>query len=362
MEALNYIHKTLGVGTVYLSNKYPRASFEVSSQQELRIILAIFARYNLNSAKHLNYLDFCKAFLLYTKDSGREYRSKLKPILLDILSSMNNSRTNFNLTANRKLHITSNWLLGFVEGDGSFSYARGNGKLLLIIIQKGDLPLFNAIRDFLVDLAKEYNVINNLDIDENAINIYSNRTGISRLEVSRSDFLKHILIPLFNSLTFHTKKYLDYCDWVALFNIRQSGFHYLPEGQKLIDRISSQMNNNRLSTSPDFGLKTQKSDSAQSKLVNRAELIADINKLLSMPSNYEHKQDGRTWIKSECKYMWDVKSTVVELIYPDGIIETFHSQTDCAKFLGVSRPTVSLRLVKSRSFLFQNKVCRLKLK
>lgn len=108
MEALNYIHKTLGVGTVYLSNKYPRASFEVSSQQELRIILAIFARYNLNSAKHLNYLDFCKAFLLYTKDSGREYRSKLKPILLDILSSMNNSRTNFNLTANRKLHITSN--------------------------------------------------------------------------------------------------------------------------------------------------------------------------------------------------------------------------------------------------------------
>ena len=111
------------------------------------------------------------------------------------------------------------------------------------------------------------------------------------------------------------------------------------------------MNNNRLSTS------NSKQDSPQGKLINRAELIADITKLLSKPSNYELRQDGRIWIKSESKYMRDTKSTSVELIYSDVIVETFHSLTDCAKFLGVSRPTVSTRLAKGQSFIFQNKLC-----
>lgn len=117
------------------------------------------------------------------------------------------------------------------------------------------------------------------------------------------------------------------------------------------------MNNNRLSTSS-----SSKEESAQEKLINRAELIADITKLLSMPSNYEKREDGRIWIKSEGKYMWDVKSIAVELISQDGIIENFHSLTDCAKFLGVSRATVSLRLKQSKSFLFHNKLCEVKLK
>ena len=209
VEVLNYIHNILGVGAVYLSKKYPRASLEVCSQEGLLIILAIFARCNLNSTKHLNYLAFGEAFILYTKDKSREYWNKLKPILLDILSSMNSKRTKLDLTASHKILITSNWLLGFVEGDGSFSYARGNVRLNFSITQKDNDPLLNAIKDFLLNLAKEYRTVNNLErqlLNENAINIYNYPEGISLLQVSRSDFLEHILIPLFNSLTFHTKK------------------------------------------------------------------------------------------------------------------------------------------------------------
>lgn len=103
-------------------------------------------------------------------------------------------------------------MLGFTEGDGSFSYARNNNKLVFVITQKENDSLLNAIKYFLLDLAKQYKTVNNLDIDENALNIYTNQKGTSNLLVGRSDFLKYILIPLFNSLTFHTKKYLDYCD------------------------------------------------------------------------------------------------------------------------------------------------------
>ena len=54
---------------------------------------------------------------------------------------------------------------------------------------------------------KKYIYINNLNINENAIKLYSNKDGISILQVSRSDFIEHVLIPLFNSLTFNNIYY-----------------------------------------------------------------------------------------------------------------------------------------------------------
>jgi len=62
-------------------------------------------------------------------------------------------------------------------------------------------------------------------------------------------FIKLALIPLLDDLTWRSKKYLDYCDWKYIIAILQKGFHYLPEGKALIDKILGQMNNNRLSTS-----------------------------------------------------------------------------------------------------------------
>lgn len=68
----------------------------------------------------------------------------------------------------------------------------------------------------------------------------------------------------------------------------QKGFHYLPEGIFLIERIVSQMNNGRLSTS-----NTTKLDRNQLKL--------EIDKFLTQPSNYEIRE-GRTFIVSLNRY------------------------------------------------------------
>lgn len=128
------------------------------------------------------------------------------------------------------------------------------------------------------------------------------------MRIMRGDFIELVIIPLFNSMLFRTKKYLDgapptegrrrppptegadYLDWVAIFDIRKKGLQYTPEGHKVIDRILNQMNNNRLSTS-------------SKPRIDRAELIIDLNNLLSLPSNYEYKEDGKIFIISENRYL-----------------------------------------------------------
>lgn len=100
-------------------------------------------------------------------------------------------------------------------------------------------------------------------------------------------------------MIFWTKKSLDYLDWVAIFNIRKKGLQYTPEGQKLQDRISNQMNNNRLSTS-------------SKPRINRAELILDLNNILSFPSDYEYKENGKIFIIPENRYLtggWCVRKS-----------------------------------------------------
>lgn len=90
-------------------------------------------------------------------------------------------------------------------------------------------------------------------------------------------------------MVFRSKKYLDYVDWVAIFNIKKKGLHYLPEGKKLIERILAQMNLNRLSNRPG------KSESGKSEVTKdgRAELLSGITNLLSLPSNYEYRENGK---------------------------------------------------------------------
>ena len=72
------------------------------------------------------------------------------------------------------------------------------------------------------------------------------------------------------------------------------------------------MNNNRLSTAN------------KSTEVKRTFTKAEIDSILSIPSNYEIQWDGRTLVKSSSKYIFSRKNIKVELKDPQGsIFKTF---------------------------------------
>lgn len=59
---------------------------------------------------------------------------------------------------------------------------------------------------------------------DNAVGIYPEGGEKWRLSVTRLDFIEHVIIPLFNSVTFRSKKHKDFLDWVAMFNILKKAF------------------------------------------------------------------------------------------------------------------------------------------
>ena len=162
------------------------------------------------------------------------------------------------------------------------------------------------------------------------------------LHIYQQDFINNKLIPLFDSMTWQSKKFLDYQDWKLILRLKNLGLQYTEEGLKAIDRLINQMNDYRLSTS-------------DSPKVDRASLLSEIELLLNGPSNLE-EIEGRIFIKSLNRFRSEKKYIAVELQDEKGnILNSFHSIADCIKFLGLGRDLVYKRYQKGQPILFGGK-------
>lgn len=109
--ALEYLKTTLGLGSIYKSSRGPVQNsviFTIFSREDLGIILAILAKYSLNSSKHLNFSAFAKAYMLYNKSSKHSLRAEINPILDEIAESMNSLRKDFVMPSEHRIVITKN--------------------------------------------------------------------------------------------------------------------------------------------------------------------------------------------------------------------------------------------------------------
>lgn len=149
IEVLHFIKSKLGMGEV--RDRGSNAIFTIRAQQDIVELIEILSKYPLNSKKYLDFSDFKRAFELYTNS-----KTKTPELILDITlikDGMNKGRTKFSMPIEHKYRITPYWLLGFVEGDGSFFIRRKNYQLYFSIAQHSrDLELINKIADFLYDL------------------------------------------------------------------------------------------------------------------------------------------------------------------------------------------------------------------
>ena len=124
----------------------------------------------------------------------------------------------------------------------------------------------------------------------------------------------------------------------------QKGFQYLSEGQILIERIVSQMNYGRLSTS-------------NTTKIDRNLLRLEVDKFLTQPSNYEIRE-GRTFIVSLNRYT--VANAAIEVFLMDKgneVLKSFSSVAECANYLGLTRFTVKRRADNGQQFIFKGETC-----
>ena len=273
IEMLRYIQKTLQIGKV---TSYKNAAyFRVGSQKEIKAIIDIFSNAPLNTTKQLNFLDFKKAFILYTNTKHKT--TSLKQEIDRIINNMNKRRSDDESTELKDYKITPYWFLGFVEGEGSFSVQKGNLLLVFSLSQSSkDLPLMEAIKNFISNLAansvyksrRNYNSVASLSVSSGV----NNSKPAVQIGVTNIDFIRNVLVPFFDSLVWRSKKELDYKDWKTIMNLKQNGQHFTQIGIEIIHKILSQMNNNRLSTN------------SKKVSVDRDALQLEVDKLLAAPS------------------------------------------------------------------------------
>lgn len=342
IKVLEFIQKKLQMGRVYTQGSM--ATLLVQQQKNIKIIIDIFESAPLNSIKQLNFLDFQKAFELYT---GSNKSLEVKKQIDDIISKMNNKRSDYEWPSEikREFKFSNYWLLGFVEGDASFSIrSKGNFSLVFNISQSSrDLALMTELKNYLNSLS-----------DAQSVNIKGRRSFLGSVSLSVSErvnkpnsnpqasifvyntkFINTVLIPLFDSLVWQSKKWLDFKDWKQVAKLKEKGLHFTDEGRKLITCIIGQMNSNRLSTHASGGHTKAGNITLESKI------HAHIEKLLNGPSNFEIKENGRIFIKSLNKYYSSRDSLSVELRDINGLVlKTFESMAEAARYFEVDPKTV----------------------
>lgn len=135
---------------------------------------------------------------------------------------MNTKRIDFTMPSNH-YKITINWLIGFIEGDSSFNYNPQTKKVIFSIGQKGNKVLLEEILNFLKNSNTSVIFSNLIAISHcGRFNVYEGYPGQFNLNIQNSDLIELGLIPIFDSVQWHSKKYSDYLDFKLIFKIRRS--------------------------------------------------------------------------------------------------------------------------------------------
>ena len=229
--------------------------FTVTKEKDIAILISIFDKFNLNTSKYLDYLDFKEAFFLYFNREPNFNPDSIKDSILGFKNNMNSNRILFDRPENSKIVITKTWLLGFIEGDGSFFLRRDNLTPVFSLVNTAvQLPLLLKIKEFLeaslgFDTFSLYKVKNTNTIAIASIKARTiNSKSCVSITIQNINLLNNYLIPFFENEEFLTKKGKDFYDFKIMCKVIYGGGHRIDKIKALILKLSNTMNNFRLST------------------------------------------------------------------------------------------------------------------
>ena len=155
----------------------------------------------------------------------------LKDIIIALKKGMNTLRTNFNMPSNHVIEINKYWLLGFIEGEGSFHLWRKDlTPVFAIQLIERQLSVLQKIKEYLInslgfDTYSLYKLQHSSSIVINHQKARNNSKASELLLIKNIHILHNYLIPFFNNLEFKTKKYKDFLDFKIICKAVYCGAH-----------------------------------------------------------------------------------------------------------------------------------------
>ena len=335
VEALEYIQSKLNIGMVRTYKD--ECKFIVTKREDISKLISLFDSYNLNTSKYLDYLDFKKAFNIYNDREGF-LTEELKNKVLELKDGMNIKRKNFNMPNDHKVVIAKSWLLGLIEGEGSFLLWRNDlvSAFSLVLTEK-QLPVLEKIREFLVnnlgfDIYSKTKLESSSAISINYQKARKNSKGSILLNIKNLHILNNYLVPYLDDMQFITKKGKDFKDFKLICKVLYTGAHKIDDIKTLIFKLSLTMNNYRLSTNSEM-----------------VELLSSLewDTLANASPCIAHLSDGRQRDLVTGKIIHQHSSSIYEVIKSNNEVVLRQTLFEAADIVGVNIKTLSKLLDKS---------------
>jgi hypothetical protein len=97
--------------------------FIISNVKDLiNVLFPLLDKYNLYTTKWLDYIDFKKVVLFLSESNTTRVSSSQLEGIHNIMTNMNSGRTEINNSLIPKIVVNPFWLLGFIEGEGTFGF------------------------------------------------------------------------------------------------------------------------------------------------------------------------------------------------------------------------------------------------
>lgn len=324
------IQNLLGVGYIYENNN--ECKFIVSDKQGIIKLISIFDNYNLNTTKYLDYLDFKKAFNMYY-NRNEVLTEQLIDKLIELKNGMNSNRINFDMPSNH-IKITTYWLLGLIEGEGSFNIWRSTlVPVFSIVLTEHQSPVIIKIKEFLIqnlgfDVYSIWKLNNTSNMGINIQKARNNSKSSVLFIIKDIRILHRFFIPFFNKLNFQSKKAQDFEDFKLICYTVYIGAHKKDPIKSLILKLSYNMNNFRLSTY---------SGNMPVEILSKNERDIMENALPLV----EQLWDGRIRDISSKKIIYQHESCIYKIITPNGEILIKQTISESADIVGVNVKTLS---------------------
>ena len=150
LEVLNVIKSNLNIGNIIVEEKRNSCAFVVQSFSELKDVLCpIFTNFPLHTSKKLDFQDFYAAILIKAKSKNGNLSDLDKDKILSIKDGMNSGRTVFKYdTTGPQIIINPNWLIGFIEAEGTFGIKTGSSLYFQVAQKITSQDSLNAIITF----------------------------------------------------------------------------------------------------------------------------------------------------------------------------------------------------------------------